>query len=416
MKQIRQIDLFDGATLLHYRTDRFKSTRITIRFALPAQAQSASARAALPGLLRYTSKEFPTTMQMERKLASLYGAGFSGISTIIGDTHVLSFTISTVADRFALAGECISRDCLHFLLACIFEPDLDANGLFKPENLQREQRLLIEDIQAGQSDKMTYSVHRFKELFYAGEGAAVKPNGTEQQVNHLTVAEVTAAWRQMLEKAQVFVLAIGDTDAQSIAAEVRGFFEKMQRNYEKPVMTKHLISPQLKQFHEEEALEQCKLNLGFCVDCENEHVFKVMNMIFGGSEMSKLSKSVREKMSLCYYCSSACALKKQTLLVFSGIEGINREKAIAAIRGQLEAMQSGNITQEEIDIAKRKIKDAYLSSLDTPVDIAQWYLPQMFDESILSVEESIAGIDAVTKEQVIACAKTAKLDTIYSLG
>jgi len=142
----------------------------------------------------------------------------------------------------------------------------------------------------------------------------------------------------------------------------------------------------------------------------------VMNMIFGGSEMSKLSKSVREKMSLCYYCSSACALKKQTLLVFSGIEGINREKAIAAIRGQLEAMQSGNITQEEIDIAKRKIKDAYLSSLDTPVDIAQWYLPQMFDESILSVEESIAGIDAVTKEQVIACAKTAKLDTIYSLG
>ncbi|MBR0414091.1 MAG: insulinase family protein [Clostridia bacterium] len=416
MEDIRQIHLFDGARMLHYRTDRFKSTRITIRFALPAQEQHASALAAVPGLIRYTAKQYPTTMQMERKLASLYGAGFSGVSTIVGDAHVLSFTISTVADRFALAGEVISRECLQFLLACIFEPDLDENGLFKAENLQREQRLLIEDIQAVQSDKMAYSVQRFQEIFYAGEGAAVPANGTEQQVKALTADSVTAAWKNMLEKAEIFVLTVGDTDAQSIAETVRAAFQKTQRNYEKPVIAKHLKSTQLKQFHEEEPLEQCKLNMGFCVDCENEHVFKVMNMIFGRSEMSKLSKVVREKMSLCYYCSSVCALKKQTLMVFSGIESQNREKTVAAVRAQLEEMQSGNITDEEIAIAKRKLKDAYLSSLDTPVDIAQWYLPQMFDETILCVEESIAKMEAVTKEEIVACAQTAVLDTLYSLG
>ena len=182
------------------------------------------------------------------------------------------------------------------------------------------------------------------------------------------------------------------------------------------MIAKHLKNEQLKQFHEAEPLEQCKLNLGFCVDCENEHVLKVWNMIFGRSEMSKLSKVVREKMSLCYYCSSVCALKKQTIIVYSGIESENREKTIDAVRAQLEEMQSGNISDEEIAIAKRKLKDACLSSLDTPLDIAQWYLPQMFDETLLSVEESIAQMEAVTKQQIIDCAKTVVLDTVYSLG
>ncbi|MBQ6380598.1 MAG: insulinase family protein [Clostridia bacterium] len=416
MEKIEQISLFEGARLLHAKTNRFKSSRITVRFALEADARTASAFAAVPGLLRYTSKAFPTTMQMERKLASLYGAGFSGISTMVGDAQVISFTISTVADRFALAGESISEACMAFLLSCIFEPDLDENGLFKQENLQREQRLLLEDIKAIQGDKMAYSIQRFQALFYEGEGAAIPSNGTQQQVKALTCESVTQAWKHLLERAEIFVLAVGDIDTEAMAKTLREAFKKVNRNYQKPMICAHKKSVAVKEKQETEPLEQCKLNLGFSVGCGEENTLKVMNMIFGRSEMSKLSKVVREKMSLCYYCSSACFFKKRTIIVFSGIESEHRAQTVEAILDQLKAMQRGEITDEEMAIAKRKLKDAYLSSCDTPVDIAQWYLAQMFDAHIRSVAESIEEIEKVTKEQVIACAESVALDTVYSLG
>ena len=87
-----------------------------------------------------------------------------------------------------------------------------------------------------------------------------------------------------------------------------------------------------------------------------------------------------------------------------------------AVCAQLEAMKRGEIGDEEIAVAKRKLRDAYLSSLDTPLDVAQWYTAQMFDNEILSVEQCIAATEAVTKERIIACAQGIKADCIYSLG
>ncbi len=416
MEQLTQKELFEGAQLLHCKTTRFKSTRITVRFALPLRKESVSAFAALPGLLRYTARRYPTTMAMERKLASLYGAGFSGVASKIGDAQILSFTISTVADRFALGGERISEECLRFLLACIFEPDLDENGCFKAENLAREKRLMIEDIQSARSDKMIYAMQQLYALLYAGEGAAIPQSGTPEQVEALSTEAVTKAWKTMLEKAKILVFAVGDTSVEELEQTVKQAFSRVNRSYESPSVLPHPKAAQLKQHHETEPLEQCKLNIGFSVGSEDEDALKVMNMIFGRSEMSKLSKVVREKMSLCYYCSSAYMPHKKTMLVFSGVEVANRGRATEAIMEQLRAMQRGEISQDEIDIAKRKLKDAYLSAGDSPLEIAQWYLPQMLDKSFKTAAECIERTQEVTKERIIACAQSVQADAIYSLG
>ena len=416
MDSIREIALFEGGKLLCYQTKRSKSTRITIRFVLPMHADTVSNFAAVPGLIRYASKRYPETVQMERKLASLYGAGFSAIATKAGDMQVLSFTISTIADKFAFEGESISEECLRFLTECIFEPDLDENGLFKPENLAREKRLMIEDIKNAMGDKMQYSLNRFSALFYEGEGAAVQSTGTREQVEQLDVRGVTAAWHRMLEQASVLVCAVGDLNVDSVVEVLQSRFASCKRAWEPMHSVPHTPRLNVVKQQDIEPLEQCKLNLGFSVTSEDEDALKVMNMVFGQSEMSRLSKVVREKMSLCYYCSSAFGAKKKVVIVYSGIDAHDADKAVEAICRQLEAIQSGDFTQEEIDIAKRKMKDAYLSSLDTPADIAQWYLPQMLEDEVKSVEKSIQNIMAVDKARITACAKTVKPECIYTLG
>ena len=409
-------ELFEGANFICCPVNRFKSTRITVRFALKMNPDTVSAFAALPGLIRYTSKHYPETLAMERKLASLYGAGFSAVSAKMGDLQVLSFTVNTIADKFAFEGERISEDCLSFLLDCIFEPDLDENGCFKAENIAREKRLMIEDIKTSQSDKMAYSLNRFNELFYEGEGAGVLSTGTEQQVEMLTAVQITDAWHAMLESATVYVCTVGDLDTQAVADVIRKRFAGINRQWVKAENNPHTPHKQLVKAHETQPLEQCKLTMGFCVGSEDEAALRVMNAVFGRSEMSRLSKVVREKMSLCYYCSSADGPKKKVMIVYSGVESENREKTVQAVLEQLKEIQNGNFSDEEMNIAKRKMKDSYRSSLDTPADLAQWYLQQMMNENVKTVEQYIDEAQAVTRERIIACAKTITPDCVYTLG
>ena len=53
----------------------------------------------------------------------------------------------------------------------------------------------------------------------------------------------------------------------------------------------------------------------------------VFNELFGGSPSSRLFLNVREKHSLCYYVSSLLDIRKGLLLVSSGVQAQNIEKA-----------------------------------------------------------------------------------------
>ena len=220
----------------------------------------------------------------------------------------------------------------------------------------------------------------------------------------------------MLRTASVYVCAVGDLDADAVADAICKRFADVKRQWIKAENVPHTAHKQIIQEHEVQPLEQCKLTMGFCVGSEDEATLKVMNGIFGRSEMSRLSKVVREKMSLCYFCSSAYGPKKKVMIVYSGVESENREKTVDAVLEQLKEIQNGHFSDEEINIAKRKMIDSYRSSLDTPIDLAQWYLQQMMNESIKTVEQCIAESESVTRERIIASAKTVTLDCVYTLG
>ena len=174
-------------------------------------------------------------------------------------------------------------------------------------------------------------------------------------------------------------------------------------------------APKPKDVHETQALEQCKLNLGYAFESENEPAAKLFNMVFGGYFMSKLSKVVREKMSLCYYCSSAAGLFKKVIIVACGVESENRGKAVEEIHRQLESIQNGKISPEELELAKKKLKEGYLS-LETPADISRWYLSQMLKPLLKTPQQAWEEVEKVSASEVTEFAKTVQSDTVYSLG
>lgn len=153
--------------------------------------------------------------------------------------------------------------------------------------------------------------------------------------------------------------------------------------------------------------------LVFKTDFADRYALKIMNMIFGETPVSKLFMNVREKLSLCYYCASRIAYSKGALIVDSGVEKENIQKAEEEILRQLDEIKNGNFTDEEMQNALLSVDNALSAVGDTPSSYSSWYFDRLCDGEFLTPEQVMEKYRAVSREDIIRAAESLKLDTVY---
>ena len=144
-----------------------------------------------------------------------------------------------------------------------------------------------------------------------------------------------------------------------------------------------------------------------------EEQFRMFSAVFGGTPFSMLFQNVREKLSLCYYCASRVIAGKNTLIVDSGVELANAEKAHEAILEQLEAMKRGEFPDELLENTKYSMVNALKGIGDTPMSCISEVHQRFVMQDDAGVEERIARYLALTREDIIAAANAMREDTVY---
>ena len=142
---------------------------------------------------------------------------------------------------------------------------------------------------------------------------------------------------------------------------------------------------------------------------------KLMSAVLGGTPSSKLFLNVREKLSLCYYCASRYDWNKGIILIESGVETENIDRAQTEILGQLDEIRAGKVTEEELLAARLSVGNSYRTVGDYLGGLENWYVSQAFCEKIQSPEEAAEEINSVTMEQVVQAANRVVLDTVYRM-
>lgn len=412
-------EITDGVDLIAVPVDRFKTNEIAFTFALPLKNEAASANALAIGLLSRKSKDYPDMKSLNRKLASLYGATLAATVSKTGEAQIMKLGITALDDMFSLDSDSIVFECVRLLTSLIFNPKLDNDGNFCDDDVLSEKRILAEKISSEENEKRTYVLRKAEELMFKEEPYAINKYGTLTQVESLSAADAVSAWRRLLENAKIMITVVGNTDYDSILNHLKNAFSSVDRNYKalpEPVFISKCDS--VKQELERIEVKQGKLVLGFRVNLKsNDSLTPAMRSfcdIFGGGPYSKLFANVREKMSLCYYCSARYTRLKSCIMIQCGCNEENMDKAVSEILNQLEDIKNGNF-DEELESSKLGLRDAILSVNDAPEIIENWCSNQITDEILKTPEMSVAENDAVTKEQVQQCAKLLTLDTVYKL-
>ena len=103
------------------------------------------------------------------------------------------------------------------------------------------------------------------------------------------------------------------------------------------------------------------------------------------------------------------------MLVMSGIDNSNYEQAVSIIKEQIQAMNNGDFTEDEISQTKAVIKNQLLETIDTSRGIVEILYHNVVSKENISLDDWISKMDKVSKADIIKVANNIELDTIYFL-
>ena len=320
--------LSNGAEGVFIKNDRFNTTLVSYNFYMPLRAETAAHYALLPFMLTTCCDKYPDFSKLNFKLSKLYNANLSASAEKVGDFQLIKIAISVIDDRFSLDGEKLSDSAIELLNQLVFEPKVK-DGAFYDTDISREKRKAIEHIRGEISEKRIYARKRLIEEMYKGKPYGVSKCGTEEEVEKITGQSLYKAWREVLSHAFLRVNVISRSMPQGLFDTVSKKLSEIDRENitGSPVCTPTEKAKKVNTVTENLDIAQGKLVMGFSSetygDEESTAALSVMCDIFGGGPYSRLFSNVREKMSLCYYCSASSVKAKGHIMFDSGVETEN---------------------------------------------------------------------------------------------
>lgn len=414
--------LGEGISFRSIRETRFKNACIAVHFLYPIERADVTPNALLVALLNRSCAKYPQYIELTRALCMLYGASVHTSIINLGSCQMMTVEISFMDDRFLPGEECVSGECADLLSEFIFRPKVGEDGfLFDEDDLAYALKNAEERIRSRINDKEEYASCRCVDIMCEGEPMTIEPGGYLEDLPNVTREELTRVWKKVLSTAQVEIITVGGADYEPVKEIFAREFNAIDRHcVELTPLPPYKEPKEIKDVTERMDVQQSRMVMGFRLPVQEPDdmtvVCRLMSSLFGGGPTSLLFKNVREKLSLCYYCSSSYSRLCGTMYVYSGMDESNKEKAVEEIKRQLAVIARNEFTDDEFEAIKLFAICSLDNTKDSVGSIESWYAFQIFDGCIRTPEQEAERIKAVTRSQVAACASLVRLDTIYLLA
>ena len=416
---IEQIELCPGVTLRALQTNQFKTACFSVNFLRPHTRQDAALDALLPSVLLRATEHYPDIRSISSHLDELYGATFGTLVRLRGEVKLLGFYADFIEDAYVPDGDRIFAPMVDFLEEVLYHPYTEA-GCFAERCVEGEKQNLINAIESALNDKRTYAANRLKSIMCADEAYGIPRLGYAADVESITAQALWAHYHEVLRTCRVELFYAGRLRAEEAAAAFRSVFTRKERLQPVCAETVHIpVAPAVREISEEMDVTQGKLVIGLrsAITCRDAAypALLLLNAVYGAGITSKLFVNVREKRSLCYYASSGIDKFKGVMMISSGIECSQYETARDAILAELEACKRGEISDEELESARRQVLSGLQTSLEAPVRLDEYYIGRAIEPELPDLETLMDQIRGLRREALVQAAQQLSIDTIYFL-
>ena len=273
---------------------------------------------------------------------------------------------------------------------------------FLEEEVARERGVILEEIGMYQDTPEDLVAERLSAAVYPGSALGRPILGTAK-----TLEQMDGAWlreyRRTHYRPDRIVVSLAGSFAGAAVDELKGRFAQLEPGPAAPVRParyRPAVTVRRK------ATEQNHLVLAFPSPSyldPRRYQMQLLSSILGGGVSSRLFREVREKRGLCYTVYSYIADHEDTGLLglYTALSPETEGEALAALCRIARELAHTGPERAELERAREQTKANILMGLEsTQARMSRAGASQLLYGRVPSIEEIIAGYDAVTPEQL----------------
>lgn len=411
----KTVQLDDGIKVHVIKSEKFKTVLVGAFFRRNLTKEEAVMNTLLTRLLERSTKEQPKAEDFNAELEELYGTILACDVSKFGEQHILQFKVQFAHPKF-VHDQDLFDDEFKLISDILLRPNVQG-GRFNDDYFRQEVKSLNQEIQTLSNDKMIYALERCIETMCDDEVYKIHEYGDLETLATVTNEKLYAHYQSLIRQSPIEICIIGDVDEDKMInlCKKHFVFEREALIDIVPTVTDKKVD-EVKYVTEKFPINQGKITLGYRTNISPSdplyYASVVYSGILGGGASSKLFLHLREKEGLCYYIFSKIDKYKAIMLISAGIEFENYEKTLALIHENTDKMKNGEITDNEISIAKKAMISNVRSISDFQNSYTNYFYEQLLVGKSVDIDAIVEKIKGVTIEEVVAVANKITLDTV----
>lgn len=295
----------------------------------------------------------------------------------------------------------------HLNLALDIISDIYLNSQLPEEEIQREKKVIIEEINMYRDQPDVYVQSLWNKVLYGDQPAGWDIAGTKRSVLRISRSELQSYMkRQYSAKNTVLCLAGALPGIEKSLRKAKEFFKniKKRKTIKKPKVLENQKKPKVLVLNKDtDQTHFCLGVRGFNLFNPKKYTKELISLILGGMMSSRLFLKIREEMGLAYYIKTISSSDPDTgyLYTQAGVATNKAKEAIKEILKEYKRLTREEVSKKELEKAKEHFKGKMDLYLETSDAIASFYGTQeILENRIYTSREIFAKINKVTVSDI----------------
>ena len=282
--------------------------------------------------------------------------------------------------------------------------DLLLHPAFVPDDIEKEQRVVLEEIKMVEDTPDDLVHELFTQRFWSGHPLGRPILGVPSTVDALDADVLRDYFCRTYTAGNVVVAAAGNVDHAAVRELVTEAFADIPVHGEQTVSGEPTAQTGL--LLRDKALEQCHVCLGvsgYPQRHDDRYICYVLNIVLGGTMSSRLFQNIREKRGLAYAVSSGLVSYHDggALTIYAGCDSDAVVDVVDLVMVELQELRDRPILSSELERAKDHLKGSLVLSLEsTSSRMSQLARQEIYFGRQVTVDDTLRSVERVTLEDV----------------
>lgn len=314
------------------------------------------------------------------------------------------------AHATGVTGSCLTK---HTNKVLTLMQDILLNPSFPESELALLKKQHLSGLESGKANVKTIGSHLKSTLLY-GEKHPYGEVSTEESIEAITMQDITRYYHDYMRPNISYLVIVGDLKYKTAKKLAKKHFENWESkeipksNFPKPIKREQNT---VAIAHKEGAV-QTYLNLSHTIELHpgSPDIFAVvlLQSILGGGSDGRFYKNIREDKGFTYgaYCKFSPNVLIGNFTATAEVRNEVTDSATTEFLFELDRIQNGEVTTEELSLHKAKFMGSFARSLENPatfanyaLNIQRYELPKNFYTTYLQ------NINKVTPSEILTAAK-----------